>query len=324
MKWMVSVCSLALMSTAVIANADSFLRIKCDDKDIGAEVFLNEKFMGNCPVDIPAQEGIVELRARKIVDDDHEQLFKKQIRVVEGVPQRIELMMSAPQLTAEAIHKKEASEANAQLSAAEAGNIASMKKIADYYDAGMGVAKDSSRAAAWRDKAEAATAQSQLGAANAGDIQAMENIAARYDIGRGVNKDSVQAKIWREKADVAKREKIALENARKEKEAAAEREKIALENARKKQARIDNVSFFQSTKTLLDPKEGTRVFGSSYYTSLPLSTFYGLLFDLTSAPSRTTEIHQLKNEAALRPSTWGKPDSMIARASHQIKHESTL
>lgn len=36
------------------ANADSILRVKCDDQDVGSEIYLQSKFVGRCPVDVPA------------------------------------------------------------------------------------------------------------------------------------------------------------------------------------------------------------------------------------------------------------------------------
>lgn len=305
-------CLVMLISTS--AHADSFLRIKCDDNDIGTEVYLNGKFVGNCPVDAPAAEGTVELRARKTVDADHEQIFRRELRVVDGVPQRIELTMSPVQLTTEARLRKEIAEASNQLRAAESGEVAAMKKIAEYFDGGIGVTKDPAKAKLWRDKAEASIAQDQLRAANAGSIQAMENMAARYGSGLGVNKDDAQARSWSEKAGAAKREKIAQAEA-------AKREQIAQERNRAKQAKIDSISYFERTGGFIrDLTNNGRNAGTSELISVATISPVSLLTDLTIAPTKSTEINDIKNEAALRPSTWGKPDSLIARTSVQFKN----
>jgi Asp-tRNA(Asn)/Glu-tRNA(Gln) amidotransferase B subunit len=320
MKKVFYASGLLAMIASFLANADSFLRIKCDDQDVGAEVYINGKFVGGCPVDAPTPAGTVQIRARKIVNDDYEQLFEKQLSVVDGVAQRVEIIMSAPQLTAEAILRKKAAEANAQLRAAEAGDIAAMRKIAEYYDSGMGVEKNPATAKNWRGKAEVATAQEQLRAANAGNIEAMLNMATRYDTGQGVNKDPAQAQAWHAKSDAAKREKTAQEETVK-------RERMAQEKALEKQKKIDSISFFGATKYFYtDAPEGFKNPDADPSTVAIFATTWivpTLATDLIAAPTRSTELHQIKNEAALRPSTWGKPDSMIAKASLQHNASST-
>ena len=335
----INLACLLLIFTPVSAVADSFLRIKCYDKDLGAEVFINGKLVGNCPVDAPSPAGIVQLRARKIVNKDYEQLFEKQLHVFDGIPQKIEITLSAAQLTADAIHKNAVNEANVQLRAAEAGDTGAMKKLAEYYDSGIGVEKNSlkaqgwrkkieiteankqrqaaeagdrfamvkiatyyetgtgvdkdpSKAKFWKDKAENANAQAELAAANSGSIPAMQSISERYAAGRGINKDSSLASEWHNKAEAAKLEQSSQERA-----------KI-------KQAKIDQVDFLWATHTVLNDKGANPLCST---TALP--SF--LLYDLTTAPTRTSELYAIKNEAALRPSTWGKPDSMIAQASRQ-------
>jgi hypothetical protein len=296
---------LVAMIVSASAYADSFLRVKCDDKDIGAEVFINGKLVGNCPVDTLVQPGTVRLSARKIVNGDYEQLFAKELRVADGAPQRVELIMSAPQLTAKAKLQKESAEATTQLRAAETGDIAAMKKMADYYDAGTGVDKNPSKAKIWREKAETAAAQAQLRAANTGDIQAMEGMAARYESGRGVNKDNSQAQLWRDKASAAKREKVAQQQA------------LA------KQNKISSLSYTENNDKWIranppGPRGETLGPCTTWFSGLPFAT----ISDLISAPTKTTEVKNIQNEAALRPSTWGKPDSMIARTSLQFKTSS--
>ena len=46
--------------------AGSLLRISCDGNDIGAEVYINDKFKGECPVDIQVPEGIQKLRVKSV------------------------------------------------------------------------------------------------------------------------------------------------------------------------------------------------------------------------------------------------------------------
>lgn len=287
------------------AYAESFLRIKCDDKDIGTEVFINGKPAGNCPVDALVQPGSVKLNARKIVNGDYEQLFAKDLKVVDGVPQRVELIMSAPQLTAKAKLQKASADASTQLKAAETGDVAAMQKMAEYYETGTGVDKNPSKAKIWGEKAESTTVQLQLRTANAGDIQAMEGMAARYESGRGVNKDSAQAQLWREKASSAKRAKITQQQ------------------ALTKQHKIDSLSYTENNDKWIranppGPRGETLGPCTTWFSGLPFAT----ISDLISAPTKTTEVKNIQNEAALRPSTWGKPDSMIARTSSLFKTSS--
>lgn len=303
---------LILLSASFAACADSFLRIKCEDNNLGAEIFLNGKLVGECPVDAPAQEGTVELLARKMVDQDHEQIFTKQIKVIEGVPQRIEIFLQPPQLTSEAIRRREIAEAKSQLQSAEAGNAVAMKKVAGYYEIGFGVAKDVDKAVSWRNRAEEAIAQSLMLPARDGDVSAMLELANRYDSGKGVKKDLPQARMWREKAETTKRAILA-------KKEAADLERKAQEKAQDKARRIDEVSYFSVTKYMIEdikkvPNEDARSTSVMLWTTeLPIF----LLLDAISAPYRTTQIQQIENEASLRPSIWGKPNSMIARVSLQ-------
>jgi len=311
MKKVFLISGLLVFMASLPVYADSLLRVQCEDEDAGAEIFLNGKFVGECPMDASVKEGTVQMRARKMVDADHEKVFEKKLRVVEGVSQRVELVMSASQLTAEARQRKAAAEVAAVLRAADAGDIDAMQKMAERYDAGIGVKKDPAQAAIWRDLAESATAQAELRAANAGDIEAMKNIERRYDTGLGVVKDHSQAQVWREKITVAEHEKTVQENASKAQEMAR------IKQAQNK-AKIDRFSFTPQIDEV-SRKQGRENNPIVYLTSGPISLAVATIGDLLSLPTNTTELNKLKNEASLRPSTWGKPDSMIAKASLQHK-----
>jgi TPR repeat protein len=320
MRNVIHACGLALMVVGTSASADSFLRIKCYDNDIGANVYINNKLVGACPVDAPSPAGMVQLRAHKMVDNDYEQVFENQVKVIDGVPQKIEITLSAPQITAEARHRNEVAEAKKQLNAAQVGDIAAMEKVAKYYDAGIGVEKDSGKAKYWHDKATASlvaarnkaeteAAQVQLRGAEAGNVADMEGMASRYGTGTGVVKDSVMAQNWHAKAEAEKQKNIAMEK------------------ERRRQAEIDKISFVEFTADIAFDKPAggnggnqrmSEVFGPAYYTSYPTSLVDGTIFDLTSAPTKSTRLYELKTEATIHPSAWGKPESMIARASRQL------
>lgn len=310
MKKIINICLLLVLIASFPAYADSIVRVQCEEEDTGTEIYIDGKFVGECPVDAPVKAGTAQLRARKTVQEDYEKIFEKKLRVIDGVAQRVEIVLSAPQMTSEARLKKETAEANALLGAAEAGDIDAMKGLAQRYDGGIGVKKDPSIAASWRHKAETTTAAEQLRAAEAGDIEAMKNMAYLYDAGIGVKRDPSQAQAWREKTDVAKREKIAREEI-------AKREEKALN----KQRRVDSVDFFPETKSRLREAGDNPI--SITITGLP-NMVTGAVSDIITAPFKSTELYNIRTEAALRPSTWGKPDSMIARATQQQKAKNAV
>lgn len=55
----------ALMLPIEGVAQNSILRISCDGDDVGAEVSINGKFRGECPVDIQVAPGTIKLRAKK-------------------------------------------------------------------------------------------------------------------------------------------------------------------------------------------------------------------------------------------------------------------
>ena len=309
MKKVVLISSLLVLITSFPAYSDSIVRVQCEEEDLGAEIYINDTFVGECPVDAPVKAGKVQLRARKIVRDDYEKIFEKQLRVVDGVAQRVEIILSAPQLTAEARLRMTTAETTALLAAAEAGDVGAMKKLAQRFDAGVGIKKDPAKAQAWRDKAESTTAQELLRAAEAGDIKAMLDMAARYDTGAGVKKDHSQAALWRNKADTAKLEKTAQEELTKSKN-----------KELYQQRRVDAAAPFKNVRDgfkLLSAQNNNEAVTNAVSSPLflPLST----LTDIIELPTKLTDSAKIQSEATVRPSTWGKPDSMIARASLQQK-----
>ena len=318
MKNSIYIYGLVALTVSFSVNADSFLRVKCYGDDVGAKVYISGKFVGDCPVDVPVNEGSVELRARKLVDADHEQLFSKQLQIIDGVLQKIELIMSAPQLTAEAIRRnqevliqKNVALANSELIRAKSGDIYAMNVVAGYYEVGLGVERDSVKAKMWRDKAETATANKQLSDAEKGDYLAMAQVAHRYESGLVFKKDIEQARKWSEKSEVAKKEAEAIE-----------REKVATEKAHIKAQKLEKFSFFEMTKTFGTNNLSTENIHnpldfSSSIISIPMAIVGGVMSDLSTSPVKTTEYQNIQSEASLRPATWGKPDSMIARASQQ-------
>lgn len=94
-----------MTSTAVLAankktsptsekEANSILRISCDGDDVGAEVQINGKFRGECPVDITLSEGTYKLRVLKKVDDEHERVFEQEVRIGDGNIKKVEAVLT--------------------------------------------------------------------------------------------------------------------------------------------------------------------------------------------------------------------------------------
>jgi formylglycine-generating enzyme required for sulfatase activity len=75
------------------AHADSVLRISCEEQDIGAEITINGEFQGECPLDKRVKAGKLKLELIKPVDADRERKFTKEMRIGDGVIQKIEAVL---------------------------------------------------------------------------------------------------------------------------------------------------------------------------------------------------------------------------------------
>lgn len=307
---------LAFLFVSVTAQADSMIRVKCDSKDAGAELFIDGKPVGTCSADIFVPKvGAVVLSAKKMVSADYEKVFSQQLVLEDGVAQRVQVTLSEPQMTASATQQKLKTETTKTLQEAEAGSTEAMKAVAAFYDSGLGVEKNPAKAQFWREQAESTLAAEDLRAADTGNIEAMSRTAERFQEGRGMAQDLTKARDYRERAEAAKREaREKAEAAAREKAEAAAREKLAQEWARQYSKRMEEADYFQYIKVGFDGMGNLSLFELSY---TPIVLPIGTMLDLVSAPARTTEQNAIKNEAQYRASTWAKPDSMIARAARQ-------
>ena len=100
------------------ADAGSVLRIACDGANVKAEITINGVFKGECPVDISVSDGTMRVRAVKKVDGSSERVFEEEIRMAAGTVKRLNVELSAPQLTAAA--RAEAAQREAERRAIEA------------------------------------------------------------------------------------------------------------------------------------------------------------------------------------------------------------
>lgn len=80
---------LAALGTAHAQTAA--LRLACDGDSVRAEVTVNGKFVGECPVDVQVQPGTVKIEAIKRVDAQRERFFSDEFRVAGGTAKRVQI-----------------------------------------------------------------------------------------------------------------------------------------------------------------------------------------------------------------------------------------
>jgi formylglycine-generating enzyme required for sulfatase activity len=85
---------LALSASTAANAAGSKLRITCEGDDVGAEVLINGKFRGECPIDLAVPAGRLKLVVRKDVDASHERAFEQEIRMGEDSAKKVEAVLT--------------------------------------------------------------------------------------------------------------------------------------------------------------------------------------------------------------------------------------
>lgn len=286
MKGVFRNCGYLAMLLGSMAQADSLLRVMCADEDTDAVVSIDSDAIGNCPTLTAMPPGTYKVRVSKTLSGDREQFFEKQVTLIEGRPQSIDVELSAPQLTASGALAKSRAHAEKIMAKANNGDLEAMNSLASLYDTGEGVDKDPAKAAQWRSRvvkeqfnAQQAEFLKKLQLAQSGDVGAMYTVANLYDSGTGVVKDSGQAAIWRQKAAVKNRDE-----------------------------RLENAGFFSEARSYNFSDPGMFSCSTIF---VPISILKGV----TESPSVTSQQIKIRSEAVMRPSAWGKPDSMIARAA---------
>lgn len=95
-------------SSATEKEANSILRISCDGDDVGAEVQIDGKFKGECPLDISVGSGSLRIKVTKKSDSEHEpQIFEQEIRLGEGVVKKLEVSFAPAKLNAQGLSKED-------------------------------------------------------------------------------------------------------------------------------------------------------------------------------------------------------------------------
>ena len=173
MNWLslfLVVVLLVVPATSRAQGNTGLIRVACDGDNARAEIFVNDKSKGDCPVDIQAQEGVQVLRAVKPVDQKTERVFEETFRLAAGTAKRIEVQLSKPVLTRAALAEQarlrevERKDFEALLAKAKAGDMYAQFDLARIYDKGnLAVEPKSTQALYWYLKA-AGYGKSSVGA----------------------------------------------------------------------------------------------------------------------------------------------------------------
>ncbi len=175
-----------LMSIALLTGVNAFagpsmLRISCEGEDSKAEVEINGKFRGECPIDIQVPAGTLQLQVRKKVDAERERLYSEEFRIGEDSVKKVEVRLGAPRSNPKTVATLR--------SGAQQGNPEAMYRLGRLYATGDTIAEDQGQAFTWYRKA-----------ADAGNARAMVAVARSYANGRGTQEDPKQAQPWYQKA----------------------------------------------------------------------------------------------------------------------------
>lgn len=206
--------SLSLLLSADLQAANTaLLRISCDDKGNGAEVYINGQFKGECSLDAEVAAGTVELRVVKVVNSARERVFEKTLRLGAGTAKRIDVEFGSSQLNANALKQQEQqrqleAERQRQEAALAAQREAERQKQEQQAAAQREAAAreqaevERQRVAQARLAEEQATGQLRT-QAEAGDAKAMYQLGYRYEYAIGVSHDRGKALDWYRKAAAA-------------------------------------------------------------------------------------------------------------------------
>ena len=295
---------------------DTILRITCQPQDQGAKIYVNGSYKGDCSadssLDVFTRAGRTTVKAVKMPDANHEQIFEEQLTLVAGVPKRFSIVLPEPQLTQAARQAMEKEKFRAALQKAKNGDTDAMETVAGYYASGYGVASNSTEAWSWRQKREETLAAQDLKAAKAGNFEAMAKMADRYQNGKGVERNSKKAKKWSETRvkmmDEAHKRKVA----RKRKKVAERRKKEMEEELKTHETfyLVKNVNPFLNPRP--DPMKNLIAM-----TSFPIASPLLTIMDITTLPTALIKQSNIKKKYEAHAGAWAKPNSMLAKAYRQ-------
>jgi len=172
-------------------STGSMLRIGCDGDAANAEVTINGKFRGECPLDVQVPSGTLQLHVLKKVDASRERVFTQEMRIGDGTVKRIDVQLGPTQLNAEGM-RREAE--RTRLAQEDARRREEARQLA--------LAEEKRR--------DAALLVQQQKAAEAGDQAAMMALGDRHASGAGLEKNEALAGAWYGRAAVAGNEAAAF------------------------------------------------------------------------------------------------------------------
>ena len=97
--FLINLFVLALAASANTHAADSMLRVTCVKEYEGAEVFINDKLMGKCPLNLKVPAGGLKLRVQKNMDSSTIHVVEQEIRVGKNVDTNVKVPLGIAQIT---------------------------------------------------------------------------------------------------------------------------------------------------------------------------------------------------------------------------------
>jgi len=188
--------SLLLLLAPSSGNAaGSMLRIACDGSNKGADVEVNGKFKGQCPLDLHVPVGTVNLKVRQVIDDLEERVFEENFRIGDGVVKKVDIELGLGQLSEKGmkyIIMYQAAAFREVEQRALSGDMKAMMEIAEWYERGRSPlsGRNYEKQVLWLRKA-----------ADAGHPKAMQKLASFYEEGKaGLPKSEEKTLAWRLRA----------------------------------------------------------------------------------------------------------------------------
>lgn len=102
---MIPLCRCLVLAIALAAPlpahaGTSILRVLCEGDNAGAEVSVDGKFRGKCPLDVQVSPGTLKLRAVKYAGSLYEQVFEQNVQISDGTVMEVEARLGTTQLNA--------------------------------------------------------------------------------------------------------------------------------------------------------------------------------------------------------------------------------
>lgn len=191
-KLLVGLFALSWLSAAL--GQDAFLRLRCDGDSEGADVFVNNKLKGQCPLDLAVAEGNIQLQVVKNLPEGRYRRFATELFLAGGAMKRLDVVLDHELLFTPEGRKQE----DARLAAAEAEEQARHARVAAAREAARVQAElDAPRIAA-ENEAARLKAQQEAVIAQQAAIQAAPGAVKTYmDIlsTKGHNDNVISASI---------------------------------------------------------------------------------------------------------------------------------